>query len=105
MTGLDRMGGRGTGTSQERSSGARFANGALGDGRIAASVGDHVAETIHLAQHFIEAFGGALELGTITFALKSVHRLLDNVKQVKQLRDRPTQLGGVGSSWRRGKHA
>jgi hypothetical protein len=71
---------------------------------MAASVGDHVAESVHVAQHLIEALGGALELCAITFALKRVHRLLDDVKQVKQLRDRPTQLGGVGSSWRRGKH-
>jgi hypothetical protein len=57
-----------------------------------------------MAEHFIELLGRTLELCAVTFALEEVHRVLDDVEEVEQLRDGPTQLGCVSSSWRRCKH-
>jgi hypothetical protein len=72
---------------------------------VVASFRDHVAQSVNVAEHFLKAVGGTLEFRSITFALETVHCLLDHVEQVKELGNSPTQLGCVGSSWRRCKHA
>src|SRR5262245_21462277 len=72
---------------------------------VAAGFGNHVAEGVHVAEHFIEPLGRTLELRTITLALEEIHRVLDDVEEVEQLRDGPTQLSCVSSSWRRREHS
>jgi hypothetical protein len=57
-----------------------------------------------VAEHFIESHGRTFELRTITFAPEEVHRVLDDIEEVEQLGDGPTQLGCVSSAWRRCKH-
>jgi hypothetical protein len=70
-----------------------------------ASFGNHVADGVHVAEHFVEALGRALKLRTVALAVEHVHRMLDCIELVEQLRDRLAQFRCVGSSWRRSEHA
>lgn len=65
----------------------------------------HLAEPVDVRAHFSEALGCAVELHAITLTMEHVHRMLDGIELVKQLRNRPAQIGCVGSPWRRWKHA
>lgn len=72
---------------------------------LAAGFRDQVAEPIDVSEHVIEIVRGALELSSITFAVKGLrHRVFDGEDLVEELRNRLTQLHCVSSSWRRCKH-
>jgi hypothetical protein len=77
---------------------------ARGGGLLAACLRYHVTECVHLTKHFIEVLGRPPELRRVTLAMEQFHAVLDSVELVEKLRNRLTQFGCVGPSWRRCKH-
>lgn len=79
--------------------------GRFGNAVLCTCFREHVAKRVHVTEHFVEALGRALKLRTVALAMEHVHRMLDGVELVEELRDRLAQFRCVGSSWRRCEHA